>query len=404
MAEENNTQIVIKNLWKIYGKDPKKVFQKNLQDKSKEEIQKKTGCIVGLRDINLEIKKGEFYILMGLSGSGKSTLIRSLIRLIKSTKGAIEINGADITKMNTEQLMQFRRKTYGMVFQHYGLLPHMSVLDNAAYGLKIKGIDKEERYKKAMEVLETVGLKGWEDYYPTSLSGGMQQRVGLARALSNEPEILLMDEPFSGLDPLIRRQMQDELVELQSTLHKTIIFVTHDLHEALKLGDKIAIMRNGEIVQIGTPEDIVTNPADEYVSEFVQDASPAKILTAGSIMSDVPVITYAWEGPKTALTLMKSEKKTVGYVVDQKRSFLGIITSKELERLLKLEEKFKTIPTSSIIKVESVNPDMIVEELFAIAPKNHYAIPVVDEKNRLLGRITNDAIFDSISVDGGSDD
>jgi glycine betaine/proline transport system ATP-binding protein len=341
---------------------------------------------------------------MGLSGSGKSTLIRSLIRLIKSTKGAIEINGADITKMNTEQLMQFRRKTYGMVFQHYGLLPHMSVLDNAAYGLKIKGIDKEERYKKAMEVLETVGLKGWEDYYPTSLSGGMQQRVGLARALSNEPEILLMDEPFSGLDPLIRRQMQDELVELQSTLHKTIIFVTHDLHEALKLGDKIAIMRNGEIVQIGTPEDIVTNPADEYVSEFVQDASPAKILTAGSIMSDVPVITYAWEGPKTALTLMKSEKKTVGYVVDQKRSFLGIITSKELERLLKLEEKFKTIPTSSIIKVESVNPDMIVEELFAIAPKNHYAIPVVDEKNRLLGRITNDAIFDSISVDGGSDD
>jgi glycine betaine/proline transport system ATP-binding protein len=404
MAEENNTQIVIKNLWKIYGKDPKKVFQKNLQDKSKEEIQKKTGCIVGLRDINLEIKKGEFYILMGLSGSGKSTLIRSLIRLIKSTKGAIEINGADITKMNTEQLMQFRRKTYGMVFQHYGLLPHMSVLDNAAYGLKIKGITKEERYKKAMEVLETVGLKGWEDYYPTSLSGGMQQRVGLARALSNEPEILLMDEPFSGLDPLIRRQMQDELVELQSTLHKTIIFVTHDLHEALKLGDKIAIMRNGEIVQIGTPEDIVTNPADEYVSEFVQDASPAKILTAGSIMSDVPVITYAWEGPKTALTLMKSEKKTVGYVVDQKRSFLGIITSKELERLLKLEEKFKTIPTSSIVKVESVNPDMIVEELFAIAPKNHYAIPVVDEKNRLLGRITNDAIFDSISVDGGSDD
>lgn len=404
MAEENNAQIVIKNLWKIYGKDPKKVFQKKLQDKSKEEIQKKTGCIVGLRDINLEIKKGEFYILMGLSGSGKSTLIRSLIRLIKSTKGAIEINGADITKMNTEQLMQFRRKTYGMVFQHYGLLPHMSVLDNAAYGLKIKGIDKEERYKKAMEVLETVGLKGWEDYYPTNLSGGMQQRVGLARALANEPEILLMDEPFSGLDPLIRRQMQDELVELQSTLQKTIIFVTHDLHEALKLGDKIAIMRNGEIVQIGTPEDIVTNPANEYVSEFVQDASPAKILTAGSIMSDVPIITYAWEGPKTALTLMKSEKKTVGYVVDQKRSFLGIITSKELERLLNLEEKFKTIPASSIVTVESVNPDMIVEELFAIAPKNHYAIPVVDEKNRLLGRITNDAIFDSISVDGGSDD
>jgi glycine betaine/proline transport system ATP-binding protein len=404
MAEENSTQIVIKDLWKIYGKDPKRVFQKHLQDKSKEEIQKKTGCIVGLRNINLEIKKGEFYILMGLSGSGKSTLIRALIRLIKSTKGAIEINGDDITKMNTDQLMKFRRKTYGMVFQHYGLLPHMSVLDNAAFGLKIKGISKEDRYKKAQEVLETVGLKGWEDYYPESLSGGMQQRVGLARALANEPEILLMDEPFSGLDPLIRRQMQDELVELQSNLQKTIIFVTHDLHEALKLGDKIAIMRNGEIVQIGTPEDIVTNPADEYVSEFVQDASPAKVLTAGSIMSDVPVITYAWEGPKTALTLMKREKKKVGYVVDKKKTFLGIITAKELERLLSMEEKFKTIPLSSIEKVESVLSEVIVEELFTIAPKNHYAIPVVDEKNRLLGRITNDAIFDSISVEGGSND
>ena len=404
MAEENNTQIVIKNLWKIYGKDTKRVFQKDLRDKSKEEIQNKTGCIVGLRDINLEIKKGEFYILMGLSGSGKSTLIRALIRLIKSTKGAIEINGDDITKMNSDQLMRFRRKTYGMVFQHYGLLPHMTVLDNAAFGLKIKGISKEDRYKKAQEVIETVGLKGWEDYYPTSLSGGMQQRVGLARALANEPEILLMDEPFSGLDPLIRRQMQDELVELQSRLQKTIIFVTHDLHEALKLGDRIAILRNGEVVQIGTPEDILTNPADEYVSEFVQDASPAKVLTAGSIMTEVPVITYAWEGPKTALTLMKRQKKHMGYVVDKKQTFLGIITSKELERLLNFEEKFKTIPVSSIVKVESVSPEIIIEELFKIAPQNHYAIPVVDEKNRLLGRITNDAIFDSISVEGGTNE
>lgn len=404
MVEENNTQIVIKNLWKIYGKDPKRVFQKNLQDKTKDEIKKKTGCIVGLRNINLEIKKGEFYILMGLSGSGKSTLIRALIRLIKSTKGSIEINGEDITKMNSDQLMKFRRKTYGMVFQHYGLLPHMTVLDNVAFGLKIKGISKEDRYKKSQEVIETVGLKGWEDYYPESLSGGMQQRVGLARALANEPEILLMDEPFSGLDPLIRRQMQDELVELQSSLQKTIIFVTHDLHEALKLGDKIAIMRNGEIVQIGTPEDIVTNPADDYVREFVQDASPAKVLTAGSIMSDIPVITYVWEGPKTALTLMKLEKKKVGYVVDIKQSFLGVITAKELERLLSMDEKFKTIPLSSIEKVDSVLSEVIVEELFTIAPKNHYAIPVVDEKNRLIGRITNEAIFDSISVEGGSND
>ncbi len=401
MANENNTQIVIKDLWKVYGKDTKRIFQKNLRDKSKEEIQNETGCIVGMRDINLEIKKGEFYILMGLSGSGKSTLIRALIRLVKSTKGSIEINGEDITKMSSDEMIQFRRKTFGMVFQSYGLLPHMTVLENAAYGLKIRGVGKEERTKKALEVLDTVGLKGWEEYYPTSLSGGMQQRVGLARALANEPEILLMDEPFSGLDPLIRRQMQDELVELQSKLQKTIIFVTHDLHEALKLGDRIAILRNGEVVQVGTPEDIITNPADDYVEDFVQDASPAKVLTARSIMTDIPVITYVWEGPKTALTLMRGEKKRMGYVVDKNRKFLGVITAKELQRLLDSGETHKSIPSASIEQVESVQPDVLIEDLFGVATQNPYPIPVVDDKQRLLGRISSDAIFDSISSNGG---
>ncbi|MDD4220049.1 MAG: glycine betaine/L-proline ABC transporter ATP-binding protein [Sphaerochaetaceae bacterium] len=404
MADENNTQIVIKDLWKVYGKDTKRVFQEDLRNKSKDEIQNETGCIVGMRDINLEINKGEFYILMGLSGSGKSTLIRALIRLVKTTKGSIVINGEEITKMSSEQMIQFRRKTFGMVFQSYGLLPHMTVLENAAYGLKIRGIGKEARYEKAREVLETVGLKGWEEYYPTSLSGGMQQRVGLARALANEPEILLMDEPFSGLDPLIRRQMQDELVELQSKLQKTIIFVTHDLHEALKLGDRIAILRNGEVVQVGTPEEIITNPADEYVQEFVQDASPAKVLTASSIMSDIPVVTYAWEGPKTALTLMRKAKKRMGYVVDKKRKFLGVITAKELKRLLEGEEKYKTIPSTSIELVASVHPDTLIEDLFNVAPQNPYPIPVVDENNRLLGRISSDTIFDSISSNGGNNE
>lgn len=404
MIDDTNTQIVIKDLWKVYGKDTKRIFQKNLINKSKEEIQNETGCIVGMRDINLEIKKGEFYILMGLSGSGKSTLVRALIRLVKTTKGSIEINGEDITKMSSDQMIQFRRKTFGMVFQSYGLLPHMSVLDNAAYGLKIRGVGKEERYKKAHEVLETVGLKGWEDYFPTSLSGGMQQRVGLARALANDPEILLMDEPFSGLDPLIRRQMQDELVELQSKLQKTIVFVTHDLHEALKLGDRIAILRNGEVVQVGTPEDIITHPADDYVQDFVQDASPAKVLTASSIMSDIPVITYAWEGPKTALTLMRGQKKRMGYVVDQNRKFLGVITAKELQRLLDSGEKYKSIPSSSIELVESVHPDVLIEDLFSVAPQNPYPIPVVDENDRLLGRISSDTIFDSISSNGGNNE
>ncbi|MGH0051936.1 MAG: quaternary amine ABC transporter ATP-binding protein [Sphaerochaetaceae bacterium] len=400
-----DVQITIRNLWKIYGKDAKKLFQdKNLKDKSKDQIQSETGYIVGMRDINLEVKKGEFYILMGLSGSGKSTLIRALIRLIKPTQGSIVINGEEITTMNAKELMQFRRKTFGMVFQHYGLLPHLSVLDNAAYGLKVKGIEKEERYAKAREVLETVGLSGWEDYYPTNLSGGMQQRVGLARALANDPEILLMDEPFSGLDPLIRRQMQDELVELQLKMQKTIIFVTHDLHEALKLGDQIAIMRNGEIVQVGSPEDIVTNPADEYVEEFVQDASPAKVLTAGSIMTDVPVITYSWEGPKTALTLMRKERRKAGFVVNQKRELLGVITAQELEKLIEKESGLKKIPSESILEVECATEEMLVEELFPMASKTKFAIPVIDETKRLLGRITTDQIFESISVhEGGSD-
>lgn len=397
----NTPQVSIKNVWKLYGKDSKKVFTKKLMSESKSVIQEKTGCIVGMKNINLEIKKGEFYILMGLSGSGKSTLIRSLIRLVNTTKGNIIINGKDITKMNNDQLLHFRRDTFGMVFQHYGLLPHLTVLDNAAYGLKIKGIPKGERYAKAMQTLETVGLKGWEDYYPGSLSGGMQQRVGLARALANDPEILLMDEPFSGLDPLIRRQMQDELVELQEKLKKTIIFVTHDLHEALKLGDQIAILRDGEVVQVGTPEEIVTNPADEYVQEFVQDASPAKVLTACSIMEEPSVLAYAWEGPKTALTLIRANKRRAAFIVNKSRELLGVIREKELINLLENENKSKTIPISSIKKVTTVNEDTLVEELFPIVTENPWPIPVVDEKNRLKGIVTTDHIFESLSPLGG---
>lgn len=398
---ENKPQVIVKDVWKLYGKDAKKVFTKKLMQESKASIQKKTGCIVGMKNINLEIKKGEFYILMGLSGSGKSTLIRSLIRLVNTTKGNIIINDKDITKMTNEQLLQFRRDTFGMVFQHYGLLPHQTVLDNAAYGLKIRGIPKGERYAKAMQTLETVGLKGWEDYYPGSLSGGMQQRVGLARALANDPEILLMDEPFSGLDPLIRRQMQDELVELQEKLKKTIIFVTHDLHEALKLGDQIAILRDGEVIQVGTPENIVTNPADEYVQEFVQDASPARVLTAGTIMEEPSILAYAWEGPKTVLTLIRSQKRRAAFIVNKSRELLGVVREKELVMLLEHENIPKTIPISSIKKVTSVTEDTLLEEMFPIVSQNPWPIPVVDDKNKFKGMVTTDQIFESLSPLGG---
>lgn len=401
----NDEFIQVCDLWKVFGRDPKRILSPKMRNLSKDEIQKKTGCVVGMRNINLEIKKGEFYILMGLSGSGKSTLIRSLIRLNTPTSGAIVVNGTDVTKLNKEDLLEFRKNNYGMVFQHYGLFPHMTVLDNAAYGLKVKGLPKGERYAKAMTSLETVGLKGWEDYYPGALSGGMQQRVGLARALANEPEVLLMDEPFSGLDPLIRRQMQDELVELQDKLQKTIVFVTHDLHEALKLGDRIAIMRNGEVVQIGTPEEIVTEPADDYVTEFVQDASPAKVLTAGSIMEKPEVLLYAWEGPNTAMHMLKSNKRRAAFVVDKKGMLLGVATQERLEPFAAMKEKGAKIPAEAIREVPTVNEDTYIEEMFSIVTKNPYPIPVTDEKGKLLGIVKTDAIFETISVDdGGSND
>ena len=400
---EETPQIVIKDLWKIFGRDPKRILKGPLKNMKKEIIQKKTGCILGMRNINLEIKKGEFYILMGLSGSGKSTVIRNLIRLVNPTSGSIMINGRDITKLNNEQLIQFRRDTFGMVFQHYGLLPHMTVLENAAYGLKIKGLPKSARYSRARTVLETVGLKGWEDYYPGSLSGGMQQRVGLARALANDPEILLMDEPFSGLDPLIRRQMQDELVELQDKLKKTIIFVTHDLHEALKLGDRIAIMRDGEVVQIGSPEDIVTNPADDYVQEFVRDASPSKVLTAGSIMENVKVLLYAWEGPKTAVTHLNANNRKSAFVLNKFHQLLGVTKMETLLKLISSKDKPPVIPESAIRKITTVSPDTILEDLFPIVSENPYPIPVVDSDNRFLGVVTTDQIFESISVSEGEE-
>ena len=398
-TESAETPIIeVKNLWKVFGRDPKRVLNPKLRKLTKEEIQKKTGCVVGMRDISLEIKRGEFYILMGLSGSGKSTLIRSLIRLNDPTSGNINVNGTDITKLGGEDLLDFRKDTYGMVFQHYGLFPHMTVLDNAAYGLKVKGLPKSERYAKAMTTLETVGLKGWEDYYPGALSGGMQQRVGLARALANDPDILLMDEPFSGLDPLIRRQMQDELVELQDKLKKTIVFVTHDLHEALKLGDRIAIMRNGELVQIGTPEEIVTEPADDYVQEFVRDASPAKVLTAGSIMEKPSVLLYDWEGPNTAIHLLQSSKRGGAFVVDKKHTLLGVATQDRLKPFADMKEKGAKIPKETFRTVPTVSEDTILEELFSIVTANPYPIPVTDENGKLLGVVKTDTIFETISI------
>ena len=280
-------QIQVQGLWKVFGDDPQRVFAPEHIDKTRAELQDELGAVVGLRDVSLEVEAGQIYVVMGLSGSGKSTLARCLIRLVEPTRGAIRFDGEDISEYTPKELTEFRRRKIAMVFQHYGLLPHRRVIDNVAYGLEIQGVDEQARYRAAHEAIETVGLGGWEDYYPREMSGGMQQRVGIARALAVDPEVLIMDEPFSGLDPLIRRRMQDELAALESQLHKTIVFITHDLNEAIKLGDRIAIMRDGAIVQEGTPEDIVNRPADDYVADFVQDvASMAELRDAPSTAAE----------------------------------------------------------------------------------------------------------------------
>jgi len=436
-SRDREVFVEVKELWKIFGPGAENLLDSEVRFASKEEIQEESGCVLGLRDISLEVYKGEFFIIMGLSGSGKSTLIRCFLRLVEPTTGEILVDGEDVCRYDKSRLMGFRRHKASMVFQHYGLLPHYTVLDNVAYGLKVRGtpggllgrisdfvplpslgrarpstseeaggvdagpklLTKEERYRRAREVIETVGLKGWEDYLPGSLSGGMQQRVGLARALATDPGILLMDEPFSGLDPLIRRQMQDELVELQDRLHKTIIFVTHDLYEALKLGDRIAIMRDGEIIQIGSPEEIITSPADDYVREFVQDASPAKVLTASSIMKQPDVLLYEWEGPKTARQMLRSAEREHAFVVNKNRRLLGLVSRRELSELI--ERGGKSLREIVHEDLAAGRPDMLVEELFPLATSSPYPVPVLDENGRFLGEVGNRTILDSMIQDKG---
>ncbi len=385
----------VEDVWKIFGNDPKRILKSDYRTKTKEEILEATGNVVAMRNISFEVQRGEMFVLMGLSGSGKSTMIRTFLRLIRPTHGSIIVGGQDVTKLNQDELLEYRKHRASMVFQHYGLFPHYTVLDNAMYGLKAGGIDRDDREKRARQALETVGLAGWEDYYPHNLSGGMQQRVGLARALATEPDLLLMDEPFSGLDPLIRRQMQDELVDLQANLKKTIIFVTHDLHEALKLGDRIAIMRDGEIIQIGTPEEVVTHPADEYVRQFVQDASPAKVLTAENIMEDPDFLVYAWEGPSAARTILADNKREWAFMVDREHHYRGVVTIDHLDEVRgKGLDNLRSLDTETSATCQ---PEVYLEEIFPLAAESKYPIPVVDEAGKLQGIVRYRRIFDSLT-------
>ena len=327
--------IEVKNLTKIFGKNTKQALKLLDNGHSKEEILKQTGSTVGVNRANFSVEEGEIFVIMGLSGSGKSTLVRLINRLIEPTGGNIYINGEDLAKMNKQELREVRRKKLSMVFQKFGLFPHRTVLENAAFGLEIQKVEKQEREEKAKKALELVGLGGYLDQKPGQLSGGMQQRVGLARALTNDPSVLLMDEAFSALDPLIRKEMQDELIHLQSKMKKTILFITHDLDEALRLGDRIALMRDGNIVQIGTPEEILVNPANDYVEKFVEDVDKSKIFTAQHIMKRPETIQIEKHGPRVALERMREEGISSILVTDKNRQLQGYVTAEAASQAVK---------------------------------------------------------------------
>lgn len=386
------TKIEIKNLSILFGSEKNRAKKMILKGKSKQEILKETGCTVAVRNANLEIEEGEMFVIMGLSGSGKSTLLRCINRLNEPTMGEIRVNGIDITRSSDKELLQIRRKELAMVFQHFGLLPHRTVLSNVSFGLELQSVPKEEREKKAQESIELVGLKGYENQRVDELPGGMQQRVGLARALANNPEVLLMDEAFSALDPLIREQMQDELLLLQEKMKRTIVFITHDLDEAIKLGDRIAIMKDGEVVQVGTPEEILTDPANAYVTRFTESVDRGRIVTASSIMLKQPIVVrIKRDGPEAIFRKMRERRLYALPVIGNDDQFIGEIQYKDVLKLRKEGSK----DVSSIVQTEvpSVLENTTVEDMLPLLPKVRQALPVVNEENRLVGVVSPSAII-----------
>ncbi len=391
--ENEKIKIKVEDLTLIFGKNKEKALKFLNQGVSKAKILEKTGCIVGVSKANFEIYDGEVFVIMGLSGSGKSTLLRCLNRLIDPTSGNVIVNEDNITKKSNKELIEVRRTEMSMVFQKFGLLPHRSVLENVSFGLEIRGEEKSKRKEQAQTALETVGLKGFENQLPSQLSGGMQQRVGLARALANDPEILLMDEAFSALDPLIRSDMQDELLELQAKLQKTVVFITHDLDEAIKLGDRILIMKDGIIEQIGTAEQILTNPASDYVKAFVEKIDRKNIITAKSLMFKKFIFAQIEkDGPEGVLRKMDSVGLEVLPVVDKKRKFLGYVwLNKAIEAS---KNKIRNLEHIVDSDVPSVYTSYTVEEMLPLIIGTKSPIAVIEEETgKLLGIVTQTSLI-----------
>lgn len=390
--------IEVKSLTKVFGRNTKEALKLLEQGVSKEEILNKTGSTVAVNEATFSVEKGEFFVIMGLSGSGKSTLIRLINRLIEPTKGNIFIEGKDISNLDKQSLRQVRREKLSMVFQRFALFPHRTILENAEFGLEIQKMDKEKRREKAKEALQLVGLGEYLDQYPDQLSGGMQQRVGLARALTNDPEVLLMDEAFSALDPLIRKDMQDELIDLQAKMQKTIIFITHDLDEALRLGDRIALMRDGSIVQIGTPEEILVNPANDYVEKFVEDVDRSKVLTAKHVMKRPETVNIERHGPRVALERMRAEGISSILVVDNNRQLQGYVTADDVLEARKKEVR----DLKEILKtdIQTVDKDTQMNDIFNMIYDSPIPIAVIEE-NRLVGVLVRGAVIAGLASEGG---
>lgn len=386
------SKIVIKNLYKVFGSAPKKALGLLAEGKTKEEIYESTGLTVGVQDASFEVGKGEIFVVMGLSGSGKSTLVRMLNRLIEPTSGEILVDGENVLEMDKKALVKFRRKKTSMVFQSFALMPHLSVIDNVAFGLELDGIKKDDRLERATDALKQVGLEGWENAMPGELSGGMQQRVGLARGLAVDPEILLMDEAFSALDPLIRTEMQDELLKLQDRHERTIVFISHDLDEALRIGDRIAIMEGGRVVQVGTPEDILQNPADDYVRAFFRGVDPTGVISAGDIVHDnqPTIIWHTPQGsPRATLERLNNLDREYAYVLDSEHRYYGVVSTDSLRTLLEDDSKSsKKIEDAFIREALAVSNGESLQEILPQVASHPWPIPVIDENSIFQGVVS----------------
>jgi glycine betaine/proline transport system ATP-binding protein len=386
----SKVKIEVKNLFKIFGPHPKKALKLLEQGLDKEAIFEKIETTVGVQDASFEILSGEIFVIMGLSGSGKSTMVRMLNRLIEPTAGQVFIDGEEIVSMSDNQLVRLRRKKMSMVFQSFALMPHMTVLQNAAFGLEMDGVDKQTREQRALEALEQVGLDAWAESMPDELSGGMQQRVGLARGLAVDPDILLMDEAFSALDPLIRTEMQDELLKLQSKAQRTIVFISHDLDEAMRIGDRIAIMEGGRVVQVGTPEEILQNPADDYVRAFFRGVDPTNILSAGDIATDTQVTIPITDGksPRAGLQRLIKNDRDYAYVLNSDKIFQGIVSTDSLRELLDQDSQPRLIPNAYLEGVMTANADDSLQDILPYVANHPWPLPILDGQGKYLGVVS----------------